>query len=131
LSQPGETLFIVPKNCLLNLDTLADWKRENSVTDISATQTIAAFLAAYKAKERSSATMRFYEPYMDSLPECFDFHPLTWTMTSEDRHMRQMLAELPPSVCKKLSDVRARFLVDFSATKLSFVWAFTPSTSFL
>lgn len=126
-TKPNEILFTIPKTCLLNMDTLRDWARENAIAHLSATQMLAAFLATYKAGGSSSKHIQFYIPYLDSLPDNFDFHPLSWTM---DSPMKQMHDTLPTRVLKKLTGVEKRFLSDHSIiqsilpgiSKSNFLW---------
>lgn len=116
-TQPSEALFKIPTNSLLNADTIHIWSTKYAATDLTAIQLLTSYLALYRS---NSLQDEWFGPYLQSLPENFDFHPLTWTLSSSPTK-RRLVANLPPSVQEKVLKVKKRFLADKAAIRRKFV----------
>ena len=93
---------------MINMDTLFKWAKRHKATGLTATQLLSFFLALYKAN--SLDIVVDYKPYLDSLPETFDEHPLTAVVLHEQNG--SLNGRLPVEVATMLNSLHARFNFD-------------------
>ncbi|KDQ14019.1 hypothetical protein BOTBODRAFT_33134 [Botryobasidium botryosum FD-172 SS1] len=120
--EPSTSLFTLPADVLLNALTLAakdipgGGRIETSKLTSTQITTLHLFLKYYEPSDR-------FNPYIASLPDKFDGHPLTWKIHSEskvcggvDKNVYILLLSLlPHSVERQLKDMKKRFWGDWNA----------------
>ena len=61
------------------------------------------------------------DPYLDTLPESFDEHPLTWVCRDDDATFRKLASHLPPSTLSLVKEIQGRCLKDWKAVSTALV----------
>ncbi|KAJ7632599.1 hypothetical protein FB45DRAFT_912897 [Roridomyces roridus] len=104
---PSTVLFTVPAHRLLNCRTLAP----HYPPGLDAVQLIALHLSLYRPRYPEKSLDPLFGPYITTLPQDFDTHPLTCLLRGAD------IDELPPSVGGALERLKSRYLRDKSTVE--------------
>lgn len=114
---PSTTLFIIPKNALMNLNTLKSLYPQAAETRLSAVQIISLHLLLHRPVGEEDSFDATFGPYISTLPRRFGSHPLTWLVQRPRKGRKAteelILKNLPPSVTDTLHTLYARFLEDY------------------
>lgn len=78
---------------------------------MNSTQLISFFIAHHGLHDRS------WDPFLASLPESFDEHPMMWIMESAGSHAQLCLSLLPRQTQHGVGQVYDRFMKDMKVMK--------------
>jgi hypothetical protein len=83
---------------------------------LNGTQLLTIHLALYRSEGGIPSCDPTFGPYINTLPDNFDSHPLTWLLNQRNGSVgdqeSQLLQNLPPSVQSLMDKVADRFLAD-------------------
>ena len=113
--QPSTVLFTIPKNALMNLNTLRPLYPQSTRLRLSAVQIISLHLLLHRPTGEEDSLDPAFGPYISTLPRDFTSHPLTWLASRKAKHAAEeiFLRNLPPNVTDGLHTLYARFLEDY------------------
>ena len=81
---------------------------------LTATQLISLHLCLYRPVDSQDSSDPLFGPYISTLPNNFDSHPLSWFCCDERLEAEaQLLSLLPPSVMDSLQQLAGRFYADW------------------
>ena len=109
---PSTALFTIPASAILNISTLSRHYPTRH-PNLTATQLISLHLFLYRSVGSQCPSDYLFGPYISTLPNNFDFHPLTWFCRDKAQEPEIQLAALPPSVMDSLKQLAARFYTDW------------------
>ncbi|KAJ3936859.1 MAG: hypothetical protein NXY57DRAFT_82908 [Lentinula lateritia] len=113
---PKTTLFTIPRTALLNRKTLSSYYGI-AAKSLSAMQMISLHLLLHRPLPDRESLDPLFGPYISTLPQNFDYHPLSWTTK---RNIGPSLDILPPDAFWALQDLSSKFRNDLAAVS-SFV----------
>jgi hypothetical protein len=110
---PSIALFTIPASAMLNISTLSH-HYPSARPKLTATQLISLHLCLHRPVDSQGSSDPLFGPYISTLPNNFDFHPLTWFCHDKGREPEsQLLSSLPPSVLDSLQQLAGRFYIDW------------------
>ncbi|KAJ3814270.1 SET domain-containing protein [Lentinula aff. lateritia] len=104
-------LFTIPRTALLNRKTLSSYYGI-ATKSLSAMQMISLHLLLHRPLSGRESLDPLFGPYISTLPQNFDYHPLSWTIK---RNIGPSLDILPPDAFWALQDLSSKFRNDLAA----------------
>ncbi|KAJ3896505.1 hypothetical protein GG344DRAFT_36468 [Lentinula edodes] len=111
---PKTTLFTIPRTALLNRKTLSSYYG-TAAKSLSAMQMISLHLLLHRPLPGRESLDPLFGPYISTLPQNFDYHPLSWTTK---RNIGPSVDILPPDASRALQDLSSKFRNDLAAVSL-------------
>jgi hypothetical protein len=110
---PSTALFTIPASTLININTLSQ-NYPSARPKLTAIQLISLHLYLYRPVDLQDSSDPLFGPYISTLPNNFDYHPLAWFCHDKAQKAEtQLLSALPPSAMDSLKQLAGRFYADW------------------
>jgi hypothetical protein len=110
---PSTALFTIPASAIINISTLSH-NYPPAHPKLTAVQLISLHLCLHRPVDLQESSDPLFGPYISTLPDNFDCHPLTWFCQDKAQQAEtRLLFTLPPSVMDSLKQLAGRFYTDW------------------
>ena len=126
---PSTPLFTIPAAALLNSLSLSR-HYPKSKPNISAVQLISLHLLLHRPGPEGTSLDPLFGPYLSTLPQNFDTHPLVWHLKRNDGTRKWVVDSLPVYVQRDLERVAKSFQKDWKQVRSYLVSVSDPFSFF-
>ncbi|KAF8654246.1 hypothetical protein AX16_003767 [Volvariella volvacea WC 439] len=117
---PSTPLFVIPASALINIKTLEP-HYPRTAKKLTAVQLVSLHLFLHRPQAGAPSGDALFGPYISTLPQDFDAHPLTWLTRQklgvENEPEVTLLKKIPESVRCDLEQIASKFDADWNACR--------------